>query len=216
MTKKILALFCLLLILAIMAGCSGNIPANTQSAADPAQTAVAGDADGTNTQDSMSPDQTPDDANVQAVVDGEASYLGQVKAIEGNQITLAVSPMRDSGFQPPANRPDRSAAPSQERRPALGDGQMPDQGSPRNRGDGSDGRPPDRQGPGNFEFSEEMTITVLDSTAITIQSDAETTPGALDAIAAGDMLSFTILDGNVTQIVIMRGGRMGGRGTPSP
>ncbi len=171
-------------------------------------------------------------STISASAAGETTIYGQVTAIDGSSITLAlatVSQNAPSGEMPSGEMPsgDMPAMPS--------DGSIPSEGAQPSGSQDTDavssatqnteGEQPSGEVPsmpsggqggqrGGVELTgEEQTITISDNTAITIQSRDGSTEGALSDIEVGDILSVTMSGNSVTAITIMQlgGGMAGGQ-----
>lgn len=129
------------------------------------------------------PSSNEPDANSSATLDNATAGAGQPDAVS--------SATENNGEMPSDGRPDNSGQPG---------------GAPP-----SGGQPGGGALPGFIELSgEEMTITVSDITAITVQGMGESTEGALSDIEVGDILSVTMSGDTVTAITVMQGGNMQG------
>ncbi|MBN2026105.1 MAG: hypothetical protein JW854_05035 [Actinobacteria bacterium] len=146
------------------------------------------------------------------------TLLGQVTAIEGNTITLALGTQNEAGeqgaFQPGAGEDGTSAGEDGTTRPEPPDGMQPPSGEegempepPEGMGEEGSMPPGGAMGPGGLTLTgEESTITVSDSTVITIEEMGETTGGSLSDIDVGDILSVTLDGGTATTVTVMQGG----------
>ena len=139
------------------------------------------------------------------------SYLGQITAIDGNVISIALAekPEAPNGEAPTGEKPDGQApdgngqAPSGEKPDGQapdGNGGAPNGQAPDGNGDAPNGEAPNGQKPEKDMLDEmtltlsgdTMTITVNDDTIITIDG----TDATLDDLKVGDTVSF-FLDGEV-------------------
>lgn len=139
-----------------------------------------------------------------------STLLGQVTAISGNNVTLAIGTQNkpdDSNGAPPAPLSESVSADQPEKPPQNpGEGQMAGGGSD------SSQQPPAGGGPGGLTLTgEEKTITITDDTAVTVENKGETSTGALSDIAVGDIVLVTLSSDTGTAITIRRGGGEGGR-----
>lgn len=219
MNKRWLVALCAVMTLVLVAGC--------QSTASSTASASASDA---------------------------TTIYGQVTAIDGNSITLALGTVSQQGHSDNApEMPSDGTQPSGEipAMPSGGQGtddisgttqntdgsasQSDGQGGPdaissatqntddstskpseQTRPEQSDGNGGQRQ-PGGIELTgEETTITVTDSTVITLQSFNESSEGSLDDIKVRGILSVTMSGDTVTAITVMQtGGGMPNGSVPS-
>lgn len=156
--------------------------------------------------------------------DAETTYFGQITAISGNDITLAIGtqperPSEDenseapSGDRPEGNPPSGDTSPGDDNasggNPPSG-GTSGDDGNAPDSGEAPSGMP-SGSGPGGMTLTEEeQTITVSDSTVITIASSDGSATGSLSDLKTGDMVTVTVSGGTVTGISVMQMGNMGG------
>ena len=166
-----------------------------------------------------------------------SSVTGQVTAVDGSSVTLLLGEMAEnptgdaSAAEAPSVRPDSSeTAPS-----SSPSGEAPSGGAPSGdapSGDAPSGGAPSGETPasgapsGNapsgggamssFTAGEEsVTITITDSTVITVAGMGESTEGTIDDITVDSILEVSFGDDNtVTSITVrnaMGGGNMGGK-----
>ncbi len=213
MTKKIVVwTLCLLAALSVLAGCQSQIPST-----------------GTDTTDSKTC----------------GAIVGQITAINGNQITLALGTLNGRPERPDGEAPngqaeagdgaDATASATAGDNDASGRPQPPSgdsglTGSEQPSGDGLGG------GMGFTTSGEEMTITITDSTVITLaawrgmngapgspedsssadaaNTDKQQTPtaGSLSDLKVGDIISVTLSGDTATAITVEPSGGMSGLG----
>jgi hypothetical protein len=176
-------------------------------------------------------------STISASAAGETTIYGQVTAIDGSSITLALATMSQnapSGEMPSGEMPS-GEMPSGDMPAMPSDGSIPSEGAQPSGSQDTDavssatqnteGEQPSGEAPsmpsggqggqrGGVELTgEEQTITISDNTAITIQSRDGSTEGTLSDIEAGDILSVTMSGNSVTAITIMQmgGGMAGGQ-----
>jgi len=181
MRKLFLLTAGMLMVFAILGGCSSNTDTGRQSAA-------AADA-------------------------SENTVFGQVTAVNGNEITVALGNQQRPQMNHGGNNGDGESS-RQDAIPSGGDG-MPS-GRP---SDLPSGQPPEMpsgempsgelpQG-GLQTTGEEKTVTVSESTVITIRSFKESSEGSLSDIAVGNIVSITMDGDTVKEIAVMRMDRGG-------
>ncbi len=187
------------------------------------------------------PSSTIQDGTRQSGGAGDSSVVGQVTAVDGDKITLALGefsmPGRSDnaeGSQGDGTQTPGTGQPSSqpEGKPAVPDGQQ-DEKQPSGDQKGQDNAPSgDRQGQnppsggqgggmpsgggmaGGFAASgEEKTVTVTDSTVITLAGREESSEGSLSDITVGSIVTVT-LDGDAATAITVGGfgGGQGGRG----
>lgn len=140
----------------------------------------------------------------------DGSIVGQVTAVEGNEITLALGTMEGPGGQAPGGEMPDGEMPDGE----MPDGEMPEKMTgdengiegmePPQNGDGE--APPEMPGGLNLT-GEEQTITVSDETAYTVDERGESTEGSLADIEADSILRVVMDGDTVTSITIMKMGK---------
>ena len=147
----------------------------------------------------------------------EETLFGQVTAVSGSTITLAIATdnMQKNEGTPPSGAPSDttdstssttppSAPPTDSNSTDSTSGATPPTGS-------SSG------GAGGLTLTGETeTITVTDSTVITLDEKGKSTTGELSDIAVGSILSVTVADGTVTAIIIRQMQTCGATGGGSP
>ncbi len=146
----------------------------------------------------------------------DTTLLGQVTAISGNNVTLAIGTQNQpdaSGGTPPA-APSESDADKPEAPPQ--DSSSVPSGDTSESSSGGSAQPPSG-GPGGGHggltlTGEEKTVTIADGADITIESMGSSSTGALSDIAVGDILSVTLSSDTVTAVTIRR---MGGGKQPT-
>ena len=159
------------------------------------------------------------------------TLLGQITAIDGDQITLAIGTENQGGGS--GNMPEASGeVPSGDGSGTMPSGEVPSgdasgsmpSGQPS--GDASGTKPETSgevpsgdasgmngggMGGGLTLTGEEQTITVSDSTVITIEGTDEDTTGSVSDLAVDDIISVTMSGDTVTAITVRNvgGGNMG-------
>jgi hypothetical protein len=144
---------------------------------------------------------------------GEATYFGQITAIDDSSITVMVStrqqmPQMDGSQSTDGNGDGQAGAPEapREGKPPSGDTPFGDDNAP----DGSTA-----MGPGNMELTgEEQTINISESTLITVQSGNTAESGTAADLEVGSIVTITMQDGTVTGITVMQMGILSGAGGP--
>jgi len=168
-----------------------------------------------------------DSGTAQATASGGTTLMGQVTAIDGDNITLALGEQNNDIVQPEGTssgnfvKPD--GTPSGDftsGKPDAPQGNAPSgtsapRGSmaPRTTGEqpsgnfqGGDGKNMPGGMGGLTLTGEEQTITVADSTVITVFGVGDNTKGSVSDIAVGDILMVTLSGNSVTAITVMQGG----------
>ena len=182
-TKVMCAVLTAAMVMTGFTACGGTISAGTESAA----------SESAEQKETIAPESTTEQSTVEqnaATESGEEkveSYLGQITAIDGNVISIALAekPEAPDGEAPTGDKPD---------------GQAPDDKGQAPSGEKPDGEAPDGQKPEKDMLDEmtltlsgdTMTITVNDDTIITIDGADAT----LDDLQVGDTVSF-FLDGEI-------------------
>lgn len=214
-TKVMCAVLTAVMVMTGFTACGGTTSAGTESAA----------SESAEQKETIAPESTTEQSTVEqsaATESGEEkveSYLGQITAIDGNVISIALAekPETPDGEAPTGEKPDGQVpdgnggapkgeapageAPSGEKP----DGQAPDGngGAPKGEkptgevpnGEASDGQKPEKDMLDEMTLTlsgDTMTITVNDDTIITIDG-TDATP---DDLQVGDTVSF-FLDGEV-------------------
>ncbi len=187
-TKVMCAVLTAAKVMTGFTACGGTTSAGTESAA----------SESAEQKETIAPESTTEQSTVEqstATESGEEkveSYLGQITAIDGNVISIALAekPEAPDGEAPNGEKPDGQAP--------DGNGGTPNGEAPA--GEVPSGEAPDGQKPEKDMLDEmtltlsgdTMTITVNDDTIITIDGANAT----LDDLQVGDTVSF-FLDGEV-------------------
>ncbi len=187
-TKVMCAVLTAAMVMTGFTACGGTTSAGTESAA----------SESAEQKETIAPESTTEQSTVEqstATESGEEkveSYLGQITAIDGNVISIALAekPEAPDGEAPNGEKPDGQAP--------DGNGGTPNGEAPA--GEVPSGEVPDGQKPEKDMLDEmtltlsgdTMTITVNDDTIITIDGADAT----LDDLQVGDTVSF-FLDGEV-------------------
>ena len=187
-TKVMCAVLTAAMVMTGFTACGGTTSASTESAA----------SESAEQKETIAPESTTEQGTVEqnaATESGEEkveSYLGQITAIDGNVISIALAekPEAPDGEAPTGEKPDGQAP--------DGNGGAPNGEAPA--GEVPSGEAPDGQKPEKDMLDEmtltlsgdTMTITVNDDTIITIDGADAT----LDDLQVGDTVSF-FLDGEV-------------------
>lgn len=187
-TKVMCAVLTAAMVMTGFTACGGTTSAGTESAA----------SESAEQKETIAPESTTEQSTVEqstATESGEEkveSYLGQITAIDGNVISIALAekPEAPDGEAPNGEKPDGQAP--------DGSGGTPNGEAPA--GEVPSGEAPDGQKPEKDMLDEmtltlsgdTMTITVNDDTIITIDGANAT----LDDLQVGDTVSF-FLDGEV-------------------
>lgn len=202
-TKVMCAVLTAAMVMTEFTACGGTTSAGTESAA----------SESAEQKETIAPESTTEQSTVEqstATESGEEkveSYLGQITAIDGNVISIALAekPEAPDGEAPSGEKPDGQAldgnggtpngeapageVPSGEK----SDAQAPDGEKPT--GEAPDGQKPEKDMLDEMTLTlsgDTMTITVNDDTIITIDG-TDATP---DDLQVGDTVSF-FLDGEV-------------------
>lgn len=187
-TKVMCAVLTAAMVMTGFTACGGTTSAGTESAA----------SESAEQKETIAPESTTEQSTVEqstATESGEEkveSYLGQITAIDGNVISIALAekPEAPDGEAPNGEKPDGQAP--------DGNGGTPNGEAPA--GEVPSGEAPDGQKPEKDMLDEmtltlsgdTMTITVNDDTIITIDGANAT----LDDLQVGDTVSF-FLDGDI-------------------
>lgn len=187
-TKVMCAVLTAAMVMTGFTACGGTTSASTESAA----------SESAEQKETIAPESTTEQSTVEqstATESGEEkveSYLGQITAIDGNVISIALAekPEAPDGEAPNGEKPDGQAP--------DGNGGTPNGEAPA--GEVPSGEAPDGQKPEKDMLDEmtltlsgdTMTITVNDDTIITIDGADAT----LDDLQVGDTVSF-FLDGDI-------------------
>ena len=179
-TKVMCAVLTAAMVMTGFTACGGTTSAGTESAAS-----ESAEQKETIVSESTTEQSTTEQSALEKSEEKVESYLGQITAIDGNVISIALAekPEAPDGEAPNGEKPD---------------GQAPDGENPT--GEVPSGEAPDGQKPEKDMLDEmtlilsgdTMTITVNDDTIITIDG----TDATLDDLQVGDTVSF-FLDGDI-------------------
>lgn len=175
-TKVMCAVLAAAMVMTGFTACGGTTSAGTESAA----------SESAEQEETIAPEGTTEQSTVEQSTETESgeekveSYLGQITAIDGNVISIALAekPETPDGEIPTGEKSD---------------GQAPDGEKPT--GEASDGQKPEKDMLDEMTLTlsgDTMTITVNDDTIITIDGADAT----LDDLQVGDTVSF-FLDGEI-------------------
>ena len=175
-TKVMCAVLAAAMVMTGFTACGGTTSAGTESAA----------SESAEQEETIAPEGTTEQSTVEQSTETESgeekveSYLGQITAIDGNVISIALAekPETPDGEIPTGDKSD---------------GQAPDGEKPT--GEASDGQKPEKDMLDEMTLTlsgDTMTITVNDDTIITIDGADAT----LDDLQVGDTVSF-FLDGEI-------------------
>lgn len=145
-------------------------------------TASAASTEASENKETIAPESTTEQSTVESSEEKVESYLGQITAIDGNVISIALAEKPEA----PDGEAPVGEAPSGEKP----DGQVPD-----GNGEAPNGQKPEKDMLDEMTLTlsgDTMTITVNDDTIITIDGKEAT----LDDLQAGDTVSF-FLDGEI-------------------
>lgn len=200
--KPIRLAACALAVSAMLAGCSNQMETETTSATELTGAAQA---------------------------EAEGTYTGQVTSIEDGIVTLALGELNQR--QPPQGEPGQAPGEGEtppdesgtagDRRKQAPDGQAPEKPDGEQDGLALQGEGEtlpempqreagDRPGSGAFTASGETVTLDLSEAVITLESGDGTSEGALEDIAAGDILTVEAPDGAKAQSAVVRA--LGGPG----
>ena len=180
-TKVMCAVLTAAMVMTGFTACGGTTSAGTESAA----------SESAEQKETIAPEGTTEQSTVEQSTETESgeekveSYLGQITAIDGNVISIALAerPEAPNGEAPAGEVPSGEKS----------DAQAPDGEKPT--GEASDGQKPEKDMLDEMTLTlsgDTMTITVNDDTIITIDG-TDATP---DDLQVGDTVSF-FLDGEV-------------------
>ena len=169
-TKVMCAVLTAAMVMTGFTACGGTTSAGTESAASEAA----------EQKETIAPESTTEQSTLEKSEEKVESYLGQITAIDGNVISIALAekPEAPDEEAPTGDKPDGPAP----------DGEKPT-------GEAPDGQKPEKDMLDEMTLTlsgDTMTITVNDDTIITIDG-ADATP---DDLQVGDTVSF-FLDGEV-------------------
>ena len=174
-TKVMCAVLTAAMMMTGFTACGGTTSAGTESAA----------SESAEQKETIAPESTTEQSALEKSEEKVESYLGQITAIDGNVISIALAEKLEApdGEAPNGEKPDGQAP----------DGEKPTGEVPS--GEASDGQKPEKDMLDEMTLNlsgDTMTITVNDDTIITIDG-TDATP---DDLQVGDTVSF-FLDGNI-------------------
>lgn len=169
-TKVMCAVLTAAMVMTGFTACGGTTSAGTESAA----------SESAEQKETIAPENTTEQSTLEKSEEKVESYLGQITAIDGNVISIALAekPEAPDGEAPTGEKPDGE-------KPT---GEVPS-------GEAPDGQKPEKDMLDEMTLTlsgDTMTITVNDDTIITIDGADAT----LDDLQVGDTVSF-FLDGEV-------------------
>ena len=169
-TKVMCAVLTAAMVMTGFTACGGTTSAGTESAA----------SESAEQKETIAPESTTEQSTLEKSEEKVESYLGQITAIDGNVISIALAekPEAPDGEAPTGEKPDGE-------KPT---GEVPS-------GEAPDGQKPEKDMLDEMTLTlsgDTMTITVNDDTIITIDGADAT----LDDLQVGDTVSF-FLDGEV-------------------
>lgn len=174
-TKVMCAVLTAAMMMTGFTACGGTTSAGTESAA----------SESAEQKETIAPESTTEQSALEKSEEKVESYLGQITAIDGNVISIALAekPEAPDGEAPNGEKPDGQAP----------DGEKPTGEVPS--GEAPDGQKPEKDMLDEMTLTlsgDTMTITVNDDTIITIDGADAT----LDDLQVGDTVSF-FLDGDI-------------------
>lgn len=177
-TKVMCAVLTAAMVMTGFTACGGSTTANAAS------------TEASENKETIAPESTTE--STESGEEKVESYLGQITAIDGNVISIALAekPEAPNGEAPTGEVPT-GEAPTGEKP----DGQTPDGNGSAPNGEASDGQKPEKDMLDEMTLTlsgDTMTITVNDDTIITIDGEDAT----LDELQVGDTVSF-FLDGEI-------------------
>ena len=179
-TKVMCAVLTAAMVMTGFTACGGTTSAGTESAA----------SESAEQKETIAPESTTEQSALEKSEEKVESYLGQITAIDGNVISIALAEKPET----PDGEAPAGEAPSGEKP----DGQAPDGEKPTGEvpsGEARDSQKPEKDMLDEMTLTlsgDTMTITVNDDTIITIDGADAT----LDDLQVGDTVSF-FLDGEV-------------------
>ena len=179
-TKVMCAVLTAAMVMTGFTACGGTTSAGTESAAS-----ESAEQKETIVSESTTEQSTTEQSALEKSEEKVESYLGQITAIDGNEISIALAekPEAPDGEAPNGEKPDGQAP----------DGEKPTGEVPS--GEAPDGQKPEKDMLDEMTLTlsgDTMTITVNDDTIITIDGADAT----LDDLQVGDTVSF-FLDGEI-------------------
>ena len=187
-TKVMCAVLTAAMVMTGFTACSGST------------TASAASTEASENKETIAPESTTEQSTVESGEEKVESYLGQITAIDGNVISIALAEKPEApdgeaptGETPTGDKPD-------------GTGDKPDGQAPDGNGGAPNGEAPNGQKPEKDMLDEmtltlsgdTMTITVNDDTIITIDGKDAT----LDELQVGDIVSFFLDGETVTSLSV--------------
>ena len=174
-TKVMCAVLTAAMVMTGFTACGGTTSAGTESVA----------SESAEQKETIAPESTTEDT--ESGEEKVESYLGQITAIDGNVISIALAEKPEA----PEGEAPVGEAPSGEKP----DGQAPDGNGGAPNGEAPNGQKPEKDMLDEMTLTlsgDTMTITVNDDTIITIDGEDAT----LDELQVGDTVSF-FLDGEI-------------------
>ena len=174
-TKVMCAVLTAAMVMTGFTACGGTTSAGTESVA----------SESAEQKETIAPESTTEDT--ESGEEKVESYLGQITAIDGNVISIALAEKPEA----PEGEAPVGEAPSGEKP----NGQTPDGNGSAPNGEAPDGQKPEKDMLDEMTLTlsgDTMTITVNDDTIITIDGEDAT----LDELQVGDTVSF-FLDGEI-------------------
>lgn len=174
-TKVMCAVLTAAMVMTGFTACGGTTSAGTESVA----------SESAEQKETIAPESTTE--GTESGEEKVESYLGQITAIDGNVISIALAEKPEA----PNGEAPTGEAPSGEKP----NGQTPDGNGSAPNGEASDGQKPEKDMLDEMTLTlsgDTMTITVNDDTIITIDGEDAT----LDELQVGDTVSF-FMDGEI-------------------
>ena len=185
-TKVMCAVLTAAMVMTGFTACGGTTSAGTESVA----------SESAEQKETIAPESTTE--NTESGEEKVESYLGQITAIDGNVISIALAekPEAPNGEAPSGEAPT-GEAPTGEKP----DGQAPDGNGGAPNGEAPNGQKPEKDMLDEMTLTlsgDTMTITVNDDTIITIDGEDAT----LDELQLGDTVSFFLDGETVTSLSV--------------
>ena len=180
-TKVMCAVLTAAMVMTGFTACGGTTSAGTESVA----------SESAEQKETIAPESTTEDT--ESGEEKVESYLGQITAIDGNVISIALA---ENGGAPNGEAPT-GEAPSGEKP----NGQTPDGNGSAPNGEAPDGQKPEKDMLDEMTLTlsgDTMTITANDDTIITIDGEDAT----LDELQVGDTVSFFLDGETVTSLSV--------------
>ena len=188
-TKVMCAVLTAAMVMTGFTACGGTTSAGTESVA----------SESAEQKETIAPESTTESA--ESGEEKVESYLGQITAIDGNVISIALAEKPEApngeaptGEAPSGEKPDGQAPDGNGAHPTE-NGQAPDGNGSAPNGEAPNGQKPEKDMLDEMTLTlsgDTMTITVNDDTIITIDGEDAT----LDELQVGDTVSF-FLDGEI-------------------